>query len=147
MCLAVYVGSDARLPEIPWNKDDPAFHLLQAGSSDPARRQFRGPYVYCAGSHEGCGCGFLKYGEQAEALACSQSNYDALRAVLGSALRAGASVQLFTCWDGDQAAPPESVRSIGVSLLASPAFELKERELLDVADDAEACGPVRAAGA
>ena len=136
MCLAVYLGSDHPVQEIAWDKERPAFYLQEAAASEPARRQFAGEYVYYAGSHQGCGCGFSKDGEPPEELARCQANYDALAKVLGSAMQQGARLQLFTCWEGDQADPPESVRSVSVAELAQPPCELQQLELLNVTGDA-----------
>ena len=136
MCLAVYLASDLPVDEIAWNKDSPAFYLEETAGSEPARKQFRGKYVYCAGSHQGCGCGFSKDGEPTEELARSQADYNALAAVLRSALHRGAKLQLFTCWEGDQADEPESVQSISVGALAEPLFQLQQLELLNVTSEA-----------
>ena len=136
MCLAVYLCSDLPVVEIAWDKKKPAFYLQGAAASDPARRKFDGSYVYYAGSHQGCGCGFLKDGEQGEELALSQANYNALAAVLRSALREGAKLQLFTCWEGDQADEPESVQAVSVAALVGQSYELQQLELLTVTSEA-----------
>jgi hypothetical protein len=136
MCLAVYLGSDRPAPEVAWDKERPAFHLHETAASDPVRGQFKGRYVYYAGSHQGCGCGFSKDGEPSEELSRCQANYDALAHFLGSTMLQGARLQLFTCWEGEQADEPESVRTVTLAQLADPSFELQQLELLNVAGDA-----------
>ena len=136
MCLAVYLASDIPVEEFAWDKNNPAFYLEETAASEPARKQFDGKYVYYAGSHQGCGCGFLKDGEPAEALNKSHADYNALAAVLRGALRRGASLQLFTCWEGDQADEPESVQPISVAALVSPPYELQQLQLLNVTGEA-----------
>jgi hypothetical protein len=56
MCLAVYIAASSELPDIPWNRESPAFHLSQVSAENVVRKQFSLPYVFYAGSHEGCGC-------------------------------------------------------------------------------------------
>ena len=132
MCLAVYVGSDKSIKEISWDKERPAFYVEEVNASEPVRKQFSGKYVYYAGSHEGCGCGFSKDGEPPEELASCQANYYALGAVLRTALQNGARVQIFTCWVGDETDEPESVQSVTVGALTEPSYELQQLELLNV---------------
>ena len=136
MCLAVYIGSDLPINEIAWSMERPAFHLTKANDSDPVRQRFAGKYVYYAGSHEGCGCGFEKNGAPPEELATRQANYDALARALGIALQQGARPQVFTCWEGDQADEAESTESVSVGALAAPSYELQQLELLNVTGDA-----------
>jgi hypothetical protein len=112
MCLAVYVASDTPLPEINWNQEAPAFYLKGVPRSESVRKQFRYRHVYYAGSHESCGCGFSKDGRDSQELAQCQDNYNALAGVLSGALRAGAQLQLFTCWEGEQASRPEATGAL-----------------------------------
>lgn len=132
MCLAVYIGSSLPLPESTWDKDDPRFYLEAVAASEPARRQFSGKHVYYAGSHEGCGCGFSKDGEPPDELARCQENYDAMAAVLEEALARGAELEIFTCWEGEQADEPASHQSITPARLREPEFELQQLERLSV---------------
>ena len=66
MCMAVYFASDYSLPTSAWNQACPRFYVVELAAHDQSvRRQFSKPFVYYAGSHEGCGCGF-QYGEYEE---------------------------------------------------------------------------------
>jgi hypothetical protein len=132
MCLAVYIGSSLPLEEGSWDKKNQKFYLERAAEAEPPGRHFSGKFVYYAGSHEGCGCGFSKDGEPPEELIKCQENYDALARVLEEALEKGAKLQLFTCWEGDQAEEPESVQSITPQRVREPAYELQELELRHV---------------
>lgn len=61
MCLVVYVGSNARLPEIKWDKANPGFHI-ENGSDDDykiAGPILKLPFIYKAGSFMGCACGLV----------------------------------------------------------------------------------------
>ena len=136
MCLAVYFGSDHPVEEVSWVEERPAFYVEEVNATEPVRKQFSGKYVYYAGSHEGCGCGFSKDGEPPEELSRCQANYDALGEVLRTAIQQGARVQVFTCWEGEQAKEPESIQFITVNALTEPAYELQQLELLNVGSDA-----------
>ena len=133
MCLAVYLGSSLELPESKWNEAAPAFYLEPAGShEDEARRQFSLPYVYYAGSHEGCGCGFLKEGEVGVELVTHQANYDSLVQRIREVQEKGASVELFSCWEGDQGLAPEFIESLTADEIEDPSFQFKERQFIRI---------------
>ena len=132
MCLAVYVASDAPLPESKWNEHAPAFYLEAVPQSEGVCKQFRYRHVYYAGSHEGCGCGFSKDGRDSQELQQCQDNYHALAGVLSGALQAGAELQLFTCWEGEQTNRPETTGALTAEELVEPQFELQQLSLLSV---------------
>ena len=64
MCLSVFVGSNFQLPLVPWNEQAPGFHLNEATDkpSVSVKKILKTPYLYEAGSHMGCACGFA-YGD------------------------------------------------------------------------------------
>lgn len=132
MCLAVYVASDVPLPESKWNEQAPAVYLQPVPESAAVRRQFSLQHVYYAGSHEGCGCGFRKRGTFDQEWQQCQDNYRQLADALSSAVRHGARVQIFTCWEGDQATAPDRIGVVTLQELVEPPFELEELSLLHV---------------
>ena len=136
MCLAVYIAVDAPLPEIKWNEHAPAFYLERVPESEGVLKQFSYAHVYYAGSHEGCGCGFSKDGRDSQELERCQRNYRSLAGVLSPAVRGGAKVHLFTCWEGEQTADPETTGIVTVEQLVEPKFELQQLSLLAVRRDA-----------
>lgn len=133
MCLAVYVASSIELPSIKWEKTAPAFYLKPARSRDTVRRQFSLPNVYYAGSHEGCGCGFLKDGVPDEESEIYRANYRALADCIRTAKHRGAAIELFSCWEGQQSARPEFVESVNVDNVEGPSFCFKEGHFVRVA--------------
>jgi hypothetical protein len=137
MCLAVYLSSDKCLPDIPWNEKSPAFYLEPVAKSLGVRKQFLYEYVYYAGTHEGCGCGFSKDGVVGEELEQSQQNYIALAQVSRNAVSAGAKLQIFTCWEGEQKRKPKTVATVPSLLLQSQDFELQQLQLLNVNDSVD----------
>jgi hypothetical protein len=61
MCLVVFVGSEARLPEIQWDKAKPGFYIKNGSDDDykTAGPILKLPFVYTAGSFMGCACGLM----------------------------------------------------------------------------------------
>lgn len=135
MCLAIYVGCEAPLPESAWDKNAPGFFLEQVPSTKAVRGQFRSARVYYAGSHEGCGCGFAKDGKDGDELEQCQRNYRALATILSPAVRAGAQVQIFTCWEGEQTKEARTAGAVTLTQLVEPEFELQQCTLLTVREE------------
>jgi hypothetical protein len=131
MCLSVHIASAVPLPVGVWNPDTRAFCLELAPVDAPVRDRFSLPFVYVAGTHLGCGCGFTRY-EGDDGPHTTQANYSALAGVIRDALAQSSIVELFTCWEGNHGHEPEILESVGVSELLLPEFEFKERQLLRV---------------
>ena len=136
MCLAVYIGSEIELKENAWNKNEPNFYIEAVPSANNVRKQFSTTHVYYAGSHEGCGCGFFKEAREPEEFENVQENYKNLALTIKNAVEAGRKIQLFSCWEDDQAKQPEIKVSIGLSEIVNPEFEFKELNFLNVVSNA-----------
>jgi hypothetical protein len=138
--MLIYVASDYALPTSAWDQGRPGFHVTELAERDePVRRQFSKPCIYYVGSHEGCGCGF-QYGEYEDleedpaALAAARDSRRQLAEFLSVALRSQPAVELFACWDGDQAVPPEHRGQVRpVDLVRGRTF-FREKELLVVSE-------------
>jgi hypothetical protein len=95
MCLALYLAASQELPVIAWDETKPAFHVIRlAKSAEGVRKQFRSPYVYYAGSQQGCSCAF-NY----------EHEYDSiveLRNYLRNALICVDQVEMFACQAGGE---------------------------------------------
>lgn len=140
MCMMVYVASDYPLPTLAWDTTRPGFHVRELDECDePVRQQFSKPCVYYVGSHEGCGCGF-QYGEyegceeEADVVPSRQSRLR-LTDFLTVALQHQSEVELFACWDGDQAAKPEYRERLRPGDLLRTRTFFRERELLVIGDE------------
>lgn len=129
MCLAVYIASDHELPLIAWDESAPSFYIDELSTDGDVKKQFTLPEVAYAGSHEGCGCGFLKDGAVGEELEDVDENYHKLASYIKGLQTKGASIQLFSCWEGEQTSPAESNETIRVSDLMTKEFEFKEKAL------------------
>ena len=129
----VYIGSDKPLPLIDWNENKPSFNVSDLSKYEKSvMAQFKFSHVYNAGSHRGCGCGFIKDFENKEELTRAQDNYHQLKAYLQKAQAMGANNQIFSCWDGDQEAKPENRESIDLNRLIEANFEFKEKYLYEI---------------
>jgi hypothetical protein len=139
MCLVVYLASDRPLPLISWDENARGFHVteLTGEKDEPVRVQFTQPHVYYAGSHTICGCGF-NYGQDPlaeddpEELALRARTLSAMSDYLASAVANGGTIELFACWEGDQAAVPEHRRELAPDAFRSSDFVLQEKELIVV---------------
>ena len=133
MCLAIYIASNKPLPLIPWVEEKPAFYVEEVMKDGAGvKQQFQYQHVYYAGSHEGCGCGFIKDGEGGEELSQIEENYKRLSAYLKDAKESGAELQIFSCWEGDQNREPEYREEIDEKTLNERDFEFKEKALYRV---------------
>jgi hypothetical protein len=130
MCLSVHIASAVPLPVGVWNPEARAFYLELVPEDAPIRDRFSLPFVYFAGSHLGCGCGFQKYEDDDESDK-TQANYTALAGVIRDAVSPASSVEVFTCWEGDDR-EPEFLETVSVSELLRPEFVLIERQFLRV---------------
>jgi hypothetical protein len=150
MCIMVYVALDYPLPTVAWDEARPRFHFTELSDRDePVRRQFSKPWVYYVGSHEGCGCGF-QYGEFEEfegddaTWAAAQDSRRRLAEFLAVALQHQVAVELFACWDGDQAAEPEHRGRVRPANLMHDRTFFREKELLVVSEVSDEPGPTAA---
>ena len=132
MCLAVYIASSIELSTSAWEKGAPGFYVEKVPPGDKVRRQFSLPHVYYAGSHEGCGCGFLKEGHFEDELKVRQANYGPLAQCIRIAQARGARIELFSCWEGQQAVKPALSESRTVDDVETPAFQLQEGHFVNV---------------
>ena len=134
MCLAVYLASDKPLPLVEWDEDHPRFNVVLITKYEKVvKKQFRNPNVVYAGSHQRCGCGFFKEGEGGEELAAIQTNYGSLVYYLNELMSSGASIEIFSCWEGDQGSEPETKERLSLATLGSDGFEFKEKAYYEIA--------------
>lgn len=142
MCMMVYVASDHPLPTSAWDEARPGFYVEELSERDEAvRGRFSKPCIYYVGPHECCGCGF-EYGQYEELeqgreeSAAVEESRRLLSEFLAAALRSQAEVELFACWDGDQAAMPEHRGQMIPSDLLRDRAHFREKELLVVSEAA-----------
>ncbi|MFP4052731.1 MAG: hypothetical protein ACLFV7_02585 [Phycisphaerae bacterium] len=114
MCLMLYIASDTPLPLLPPGKQNPMFSISPLPRHATAvTRQFAKPYIYLAGSHTGCGCGFeddqdragVDLGIDAAEIAAGRESRRQLAMYLRGALAGRDSLEVFVCWAGDESKP------------------------------------------
>lgn len=104
MCLGVFLASDRPLDLVPWDERRPAFNVVPLSEHEaPVRRQFALAHVVYAGAHTRCGCGFRSDDDDPDAVGRSRA---ALAEYVRRADLAG-PVEIFVCWEGDYARPPQ----------------------------------------
>jgi hypothetical protein len=134
MCVAVYIAADQPLILVPWDEAHPAFYLARVDPSDlPVISQFSKANVAYAGSHEGCGCGF-QYGEYPEfrepdEAVARRASLDQFAAYLADELTRVGPIELYACWEGDQAATVEHRRALTPMDLMTEEFFFLQKEL------------------
>jgi hypothetical protein len=111
MCWVLYLAADRPLPLRPFEPEAPALNVAELSPDElRVRRQFSKPFMYSVGAHTHCGCGFDR--DQAEPdhpeeLSAIEASLRHLGRYLADAVRVAGSLELFACWDGDQAAEPD----------------------------------------
>jgi hypothetical protein len=134
MCWALYFASDRELPHIPWEETRPSFNTQPLSETEaPVKEHFSLPNVIYLGSHQGCGCGFISVDEdEPEEKELRNKTVQALSSYLNAALQNGARLEVFLCWEGDQAETPAAKKSVSTREFLNPVFPLGEKEFADV---------------
>ena len=120
MCLFVYLVTDADLPELPWDKKQPAFCVERLKRKEKFLRGLSGNNAYLLGSHEGCGCGFLSDGLDPKELAPSDASRLALSQYVEEVIRSEGDVLLLAAWAGDESKPAVRATVTSEELVAYP---------------------------
>ena len=140
MCHLLYLACDLPLPTSAWDKDDRKAHLMDARPQDgPVPAVFAGRRVYYAGSDLGCGCGFA--GNEWEdpddrqvqaAVSERQANYVQLAHILREAGALAGRLELYMCWDGDEALPAQRLEEAGLVDIEARGFQMSDHLLLKI---------------
>jgi hypothetical protein len=121
MCLYVYLVTDSNLPELPWDKKQPAFNVHHLKRKEKFLRDLSGANAYILGSHEGCGCGFiLDELSDPQDRAASEDSRRKLCEYVEGVVRSEAGVVLLAAWQGDERKPPVRARVTAQDLFAYP---------------------------
>lgn len=136
MCLVVYIASDKELPLIAWDAAHPAFNVRPLDERGaPVRKHFTKPNVYYVGAHSGCGCGF-EYGrwenEDPDESREGRKSVESLAGYLRDAASNAGDVELYACWDGDEAMAANRQIAMTPKDFARDAFWFEERTLATV---------------
>lgn len=139
MCQRVYVASAFELPAIRRSAKSPYLDVHPVTGTSPVRASLRQdlPFLYLAGAHLECGCGFPDEpsgpdGKRTKLDPADVKSLAALADFLRPACGKYATVQLYLCWAGQESDPPEGHRRVSLDELRQPAFRLKHKQLLTV---------------
>ena len=121
MCLVAYIAAAGELPTLEWNHEIPAFHVKNFDDGiAKVRGHFRLPFVYYLGSHEGCGCGFNRgSASEPHQLEAVRQTLAALSRYLQAAVSQVGTIELYTCWNGDEGDASEHSVTVPVSAFGS----------------------------
>ena len=129
MCRAVFLASDRPLPTIPWDKNNPDFHVTDPNSWGREGQQLLSlAHIYYVGSHQGCGCGFQKDFENDEA----EQQHRKLADYLRRALSSGVVVELLSYWPDDSVKRPPELPTIRPGDLEESSFDFPNSDALFV---------------
>ena len=150
MCLVLYIGSDAACPLLEpqdfsvVDYDDPSwpskvipFSVQEVvGDEKPVEKHFGTKIVRYAGSFEGCGCGFnasyvSEWEEPAEPGERFLTGRESRR-LLREYVEKHHVRQIYACWSGDEALPPEVHLDITPEQITDSTFRIPERAMLRI---------------
>lgn len=135
MCYCVYLGADADLPLVALDAKEPVFSVQPLDVADLAvTPHFTKKNMYHLGSWQGCSCGFANDidSEDAELVAKNLCSVNALLAFIASALSQEDTVELHTCWAGNQWQLPTERKSTSLYEIQRCGFELEEDVFLTI---------------
>lgn len=144
--MVLFLGTDAQLETSEFSPEAPAFFVGSVSEHESVvHQQFSTPHVYHLGSHTMCGCGF-GYGQDPEfytwaARFPEQASLDPEEATsrrqlveyLQALVKAGHTAEVYACWSGDEAEPPDHRSKISPEAFSDPA-SVRERHHLIVID-------------
>lgn len=143
MCFVLYLGTQSEVPRIPWSENSPTLCTDHVGQRAQAvKDKFSLPCVTYVGSDQGCGCGFRHamfqggdWPEESivEPTEGSQSNHEALVALIQQYFASHPFVELYGCWDGDFAEAVQHREEISLQRIVQPEFRFRERGYYRVA--------------
>jgi hypothetical protein len=132
--MALYIASDHQLPLIDWDENKPDFYVKELGGQydEKVKSQFTKPHIYYVGAHTGCGCGFEygRYPNNENDEEKSRQSVNQLSDYLGVVTAKFGEIELFACWEGDQAKEPEHRGEITAKEIGGKSFWFEEKQFL-----------------
>jgi len=134
MCHVLYMASDKERPLVSWDDAQRGFHVTTWDQG--TLPHLTKPHLRYLGSDQGCGCGFQHLPrslmEDEEQRNGVRLNQQGLARYLAECLADEESIELFTCWNGDEAEPLKRRREIRLAELLEDDFEFEEKEVVIV---------------
>ena len=135
MCLAVYIASDQPLPLVHWSPTDPGFYVRPVDEMDNGVGEiFSVPFVYYAGSHEGCGDGFEFGREPAQSVEDQdrerkgRASVERLASYLRDASQLG-QVHVYARWADDPVPPNGQPAALRLGEMTGRKFWFEDNRL------------------
>jgi hypothetical protein len=127
MCYAVYLASERKLRTSAWKMGESTFYVREIDTEvdgrvhveeiEPLlRRHVSKRYLYYAGAHTGCGCGFFydfrwdPSGEDRAEQEKNRASAQALVAYLDRQLQVCRQIEMVVLWEGSQESPKAITR-------------------------------------
>jgi hypothetical protein len=139
LCQRLYIASRTKLRAVQRSKTAPFLSVRDAADNARARARFHPgrEFLYLAGAHVECGCGFPAVpaaGDKPDATvdAADLKSMGALADHLRDACRRHSTVQLYLCWVHEEPEAPLTQRTVTLDDLRDPGFRLRHREILTV---------------
>jgi hypothetical protein len=144
MCFVLYMASDRLRREIPWDEENPMFHVkTNDADAQKTRSHFIKRHIHYLGSDNGCGCGFKRAPEwvidqtdldetELTKLASCKDNQRRVHDYLLECLHDEEMIELFGCWSGDEELPTKKSRTVDVNALIAQDFWFEEREHITI---------------
>ena len=132
--MVLFAAADAPLPEIAEVvPPSPLSARAIRGAEDQVRVHFSKPHAYFLGAHTGCSCGF-QYGEGIDEDDAGRASVRELGAYLAAIVGAHGAVELYACWNGDEAEPALTRAHVTAAYFTGDAaeFALDERAFMTV---------------
>ena len=156
MCIAVYIGADRELPlDNEVNGGYTTFHVEIARRTTAKFQNILAmPYIYYAGSFEGCGCGFqyMSRDQLEQELARTndpedyelienewfqqQKSVELLSKYLAKAVING-PVYVYITWEGEEGLPLHYQQTVTPDYFGGECFKIEEHGLLTVVSEAQ----------
>jgi hypothetical protein len=134
VCQRLYIASRTRLKTVRKTKAAPFLAVEEVNENARPRDRF-GPdreFLYLAGGHVECGCGFPATpaepaAREARVDPADLQSMQALAEHLREACRRHSTIELYLCWVHEESEPPLTRRTVSLPDLREATFRLRHR--------------------
>lgn len=133
--MAVYIASDADLPLIPWIEEKPSFCVTPVRDGEEfVTNRFTKRNVAYVGSYQGCSCGFVVDPDDTMDDEWDRLCEESVRKLADyvEALLKHGTVEIYSCWGGDELNEPESSIQVTIDHFRGRKFAFEEKQFLVV---------------
>ena len=142
MCMTLYIATSKPMPTISYNEANPCLNTQDIAENETSLISvFTKPHLKYVGSDQGCGCGFrhalldennwLRVQDETEDIIDNDNHQNLVDFIAGNN-KGEASIEIFSCWDGDHTELIRHFQAIGINEILNKNFYFKERALYTV---------------